>query len=533
MTKVRETTQTEYRICFWLLLIGATLFRLFIAGRIGLSTDESHYLMYARYPAWGYFDHPPMVAFLAGLTTWFGKLGESPFFLRLGPVICWFLSIVLLRALTLVLYKDEKIAFWASILLLLMPVHHLLAIALLPDSTLNLFWCGTLVVSWLAMRDGKWSMWILAGLLLGGALLSKYHGVLLPLCLFGYVLSSRQHRHWLASPKPYVAALAGFLVFLPNIIWNYRNDWISYGYQLGHGGGGGYFSIGKFFESIGGQLAAASPILFVLLVLSFVFLARTKQLSEEDRFVLWTSAPVFVFFCGIGLFGKVLPHWPAAGWWTGTLALTVTVLRKTTVVGKTGTRWRRWIIAGAVLGFLSVVFIYAAIACPVIRILYNGTRKVSLELHEKLQAVPVMKPFRSKYDITNDMYGWDVAGRVTERIRHSMPRPETTFVFCHRFFTVSQLTPYLDSETKTTSLNRRPSQYRLWFKAPEYKGWDALFADVERWKKGCDRYLPLFERVDPEPIIIEVLRDGQAAHKFYVYKYYGFKGKYEERRKKF
>ena len=51
----------------------------------------------------------------------------------------------------------------------------------------------------------------------------------------------------------------------------------------------------------------------------------------------------------------------------------------------------------------------------------------------------------------------------------------------------------------------------------------------ERWEKGPDRYLPLFERVDSKPIIIKALRGGKTAHKFYVYKYYGFKGKYEER----
>ena len=32
------------------------------AGFSGLLDDEAYYWMYARYPDWGYFDHPPMIA---------------------------------------------------------------------------------------------------------------------------------------------------------------------------------------------------------------------------------------------------------------------------------------------------------------------------------------------------------------------------------------------------------------------------------------------------------------------------------------
>ena len=34
----------------------------------GLNEDEPYYYMYAMFPAWGYFDHPPMV----GMFAWAG-----------------------------------------------------------------------------------------------------------------------------------------------------------------------------------------------------------------------------------------------------------------------------------------------------------------------------------------------------------------------------------------------------------------------------------------------------------------------------
>ena len=78
------SSQTTYRTLFWFLLIAFTILRLFLINKFGMGVDESHYLLYSRKLAWGYFDHPPMVAFLAALTT---VLGNGVFFIRLGPVI--------------------------------------------------------------------------------------------------------------------------------------------------------------------------------------------------------------------------------------------------------------------------------------------------------------------------------------------------------------------------------------------------------------------------------------------------------------
>lgn len=511
-----------------MLIISVTLFRLMIAGRFGLSNDESHYVLFSRNLAWGYFDHPPLVAFLGALTSLFG---QSVFFVRLGPIICWFLSVILLRQLALDLYNDEKIALGAAILLMLMPVQNLLAIALLPDSTLNVFWCATLLLTWRAMRQGKWSTWCFSGFFMGGAFLSKYHGILLPMCIFFYILTSHENRKWLASPKPYAAFFIGLLVFLPNVIWNYQHGWISYAYQIGHGGGSGSFKIGKVFESIGGQMGAVSPILFVLLVLSFIDMLRTRPVSESDRFVVWTSLPVFVFFCGIGLFGKVLPHWPAVGLWTGSIALSVTILRKLGAGGKVAARWRGWLLAGAVLAAAALLLVYTAIAVPVIENLYNEARNASIILSEKTSLIKPIKPFEASTDITNSLYGWDKAGRRVEEIRSTMPNPEKTFVFCHKFYTTSQLWPYLDPGTEATTLSSRPSQYLLWFNPSAHEDWDALFVDIERWRKGGQKYAPLFKDVDPEYITLNIFRSkNHLAHRFFIYKCYGFKGKAEEKR---
>lgn len=522
---LNENSQKTYRNLFFLVLAISTLFRLAIAGRFGFGADEAHYVMYSRHLAWGYFDHPPMVAFLAALT---GTLGKSLFFARLGPIICSAVSLIILRYLSLSLYRDERISFWAIVLLLLMPYQHLLMVALLPDSTLNVFWCSTLLAAWCAIREGRWIEWILAGILFGGALLSKYHAILLPLCLFCYLLNSPQHRFWLGKIQPYVASLIGLIVFLPNIIWNARHDWISYSYQLAHGGGIN-FKIEKIFKVFGGQLGVWSPVIFCLLIASLIYLFRHKSINDADRFVLWTSMPVFIFFCSIGLFGKILPHWTSVGWWTGSLAVVVVAFKKISRKGKTGITWRRWSVAAAVIGFIMTSVLYTSLFVPVVSPVYSKARTISIRLHQQFPAIKPLEPYKPEYDISNGLFGWEHIAAKVEKIREKMPCPDKTFIFGHRFFTISKIAVYLNYDTVATILHRKNNQYRLWFSPEDHLGWDALFIDDGRHYKDSVRYRSLFGKVDQEPEIIKVYRKGFLANEIRVYKYYAFKGKYEEK----
>jgi hypothetical protein len=519
-----DASQTRCRRGFWVALAAVTAVHLLAAGRVGLSVDEAHYLQYARHPAWGYFDHPPMVGFLGWLTT---RLGESPAAVRLGPILCAALTFVLLRRLALALYADERVALRASLWMWLMPAAHLLCTALLPDATLSLFWCGTLLAAWRALHGEGWGPWALAGALFGGALLSKYHAVLLPICLFGFVATSPGHRRWLRRPQPYLACAIGALVFLPNVLWNARHQWLSYAYQAAHGRGGSEFTLAKVAASLGGQLAAASPLVPALLIAAWVVLFRERRRREEDRYILWTSLPVFAFFCGTGFWGKILPHWPFVGWWTGALGLASVTLLRADAGGALARRWRGWSAAAGAVGAASVLFTYAALLRPIGEPVYEWARGLSLRLHRVLPAVAALEPFRPGLDIPNDLYGWGALASQAGWIVAGMPNPDRTFVFCPRSHMTSLRAVYLDRRIPATSLARRNDQYRLWFSAPEHRGWDAVFLDDASDPVGLSRYAALFVHVNPVPVAIEARRGGRLAHAFNAYRLYGYRGIYE------
>ena len=59
--------------------------RLVIISSTGLSDTEAYYYVWSRFPALSYYDHPPMVAWLAAVTIIASK---SAFSARAGAVIC-------------------------------------------------------------------------------------------------------------------------------------------------------------------------------------------------------------------------------------------------------------------------------------------------------------------------------------------------------------------------------------------------------------------------------------------------------------
>jgi len=243
---------------------------------------------------------------------------------------------------------------------------------------------------------------------------------------------------------------------------------------------------------------------------------------------LWNSLPVFGFFCLNGFFGDLLPHWTSIGWWAGSLIVAKVVLDKMLQGGKVGTRWRRWSLAGAITGMVMTAGVYIGILYPIVRPVCTLARGVSLEINRQYPIIKPLKPFQSKFDPSNELYGWQEIADKVERMRAEMPNPEKTFVFCHRFYTTNLVAPHLNPETVATSLHRKFNQYRLWYPADKFAGWDALFLVDYRSEERAQRYLPLFAKMDRNPSDIRVFRREQPAHELKVYKYYGFKGRFEE-----
>ncbi|MFK7871544.1 MAG: ArnT family glycosyltransferase [Oligoflexales bacterium] len=194
------------------------LFAIFL---LPITTDEAYYFEWARHLAWGYLDHPPMVA-------WIASFSALP---RLGGFLCTtataYILIRLYRAAGL-----KGIRLEVAITCLLFNFAFLtLGVITTPDSALALCWALAMHETFFALR--KPIRWLSTGFAVGLGMLSKYTMILfLPPLLWVII---RERPHLLKTKWPWMGFAVAILTFSPNILWNYQHDWLSFRFQWNHG----------------------------------------------------------------------------------------------------------------------------------------------------------------------------------------------------------------------------------------------------------------------------------------------------------
>ena len=156
--------------------------------------------------------------------------------------------------------------------------------------------------------------WVWVGLAWGGAMLSKYHGVFLPMGTALFLLLHRPARRWLAHPGPYLAQCVALLVFSPVIIWNATHEWASFLFQGGRAVGGATLRPEGIAAGLAGPGDVSVPV--DLGAAGRRARRRLPQLaarSASERFLLALSVAPLCVFTLVACFRPVLPHWGLIG----------------------------------------------------------------------------------------------------------------------------------------------------------------------------------------------------------------------------
>ncbi|MBN1465515.1 glycosyltransferase family 39 protein, partial [candidate division KSB1 bacterium] len=271
------------------------LLRILILMRLDILPDEAYYWDWSRFLSLGYYDHPPMVAWLVHLTT--SVFGDTYWGIKAAPLLMGLgVSIVMFLLATRYLKSPASL----SLLVIMLNATLLYAVGgllLTPDIPFLFFWLLGLFVGYEAVFKNRPLAWLTLGMVVGLGLLSKYL-FLLFIASFGlYLLIDRSYRPLLLTWKPWLALLIAVLFFSPNLVWNARHAWASYAFQFGHGFNreGAWPKVNLLLEYLGGQIGLFSPFLFVVLVLAVVFYFRHGRESSLLYLLTFLAVPLLFF----------------------------------------------------------------------------------------------------------------------------------------------------------------------------------------------------------------------------------------------
>lgn len=296
----KEFSQDQ-RVALWLTVW--CVVNILQAAFTELSNDEAYYHLYARNLAWGYFDHPPIVALLV----WLGEkifstteLGVRFFFTLLQPLYLY------LFWKTIKPQQAQKEDAWLYLgivsSLLIIQLYGFIAV---PDGPLMAS-VALFLYTWKIFTEEKRHSAIALGFSVGLMALSKYHGAFV--LLFTLMASIP---FFVQRPKNILrlvpAAVIALLVIFPHLKWQNDNGWVSILYHAS--GRNGEFKMEYLIEFIINVLVVFSPLYLPLWVKSYRYV---KAISPLERALKFMPIAFIIFFTASSCRGYVQPQWVIA-----------------------------------------------------------------------------------------------------------------------------------------------------------------------------------------------------------------------------
>jgi hypothetical protein len=206
----------------WGIALAKFLLHLYFNNRYGYFRDEFDYMSCGAHLGWGYVDQPPLIPFLIHVSR--AVLGDSLRAIRFVPALASSLLVVQAALIAREL-GGKRFALLLTAVTVLIAPQYLSNGSLLGTNCLepNL-WMGCAYFVILAIKRDDPRYWLWFGVIAGLGLEEKYS-----IALFGFgivvgLLLTPQRRVFL-NKWIWLGGLAAFLIFLPNLLWNFYYHW--------------------------------------------------------------------------------------------------------------------------------------------------------------------------------------------------------------------------------------------------------------------------------------------------------------------
>ena len=221
MQKIKNLFR-NYWFLAGVLIFGKLILHLLTNTNYELHRDEMLFFNQGDHLAWGNATVPPMIGFVSFLIK--SVFGYSVFGIRLIPAILGTLSVYLIARIVHELGGGIPALLIACLVFILSPGFLIFDTLYTVNVFDQFFW---LLISYLFFKlilTGNVKLWLWIGLLSGLAFLNKYLVVYLLVGFFIAIIITPKRTIFFTKYFVFAVVL-GFVIILPNIIWQYNHNW--------------------------------------------------------------------------------------------------------------------------------------------------------------------------------------------------------------------------------------------------------------------------------------------------------------------
>jgi hypothetical protein len=287
MPAVAAGSEERLRHFFLWALFGTFLLKIVLSLVVPLTNDEAYYYLHAIQPALGYRDHPPMTAWFLYP---FLLLGKSEWVVRLPAVLS---STLVGAGIYFLLREHDAVKARATAILYLVSPLNILFVLYTSDTPLFLFSFLSAIFFYKAVREDRYLAYVLSGVFLGLAFLSKYFAVFLGMTYALYFLFARKDRRRLMGILLLFLSLAPFVA--QNVYWNYTHSWANVLFNLYNRNVGNRFALRNVALHAVTQLYLFTPPILYLLYRERKGMTERVKGSPLRVFAVLFLVPMAIF----------------------------------------------------------------------------------------------------------------------------------------------------------------------------------------------------------------------------------------------
>ena len=280
---------------FYFFLAAIFILNLIQSNFTQLIFDEAYYWYYSQNMAWGYFDHPPMVALLVKISSFFfnGELG-----VRFMSCVLSAVNILLLWLMIDNPKKNDYVKHF-FVLVFSMTLLNAYGFFTLPDTPLLFFTSCFLLTYKHFIKKPTAVIAILLGVFMAALMYSKYHAVLV---IFFVLLSNLK---LVTNKYAWLSVTVALCCYAPHFYWLYDNDFVSIKYHLYERPNGAY-SFEKYTLGFFVNLVAVFGLTFPFI---YKALFKTKGNDLFNKALIYLTYGVLIFFFISSFNRRVQTQW--------------------------------------------------------------------------------------------------------------------------------------------------------------------------------------------------------------------------------